>query len=307
MLSEPERAPHTAGSPWLIRAVDLDGDGAKDLVIVDTESDHPIHVRFATDEKKLGPEQRFALEVPRAVAFGQIDGQGGSEILVLEGGVGPGQGADPRPVGRRRGQQARPPGVLRPAARHRARPLAGGRRPRRRHKKDVIVTDPANAQVWVYLQTAHSGLSSGQTFPSLGNARTVRLAPLGPAARTRFTSSRNRRSRSAGAFSTRAGCRFRRRSPWPASRSRWTWPTSTATRSSEILYVARTKAGGDAFELRGVTGDKPGRFAPPSGARSNRSRFPASPRFPPAIKTLDINHDGQTDLLDLQGLRIARS
>ncbi len=42
-------------------------------------------------------------------------------------------------------------------------------------RKDVIVTDPANAQVWVYLQTGHSGLSSGQTFPSLGNARTVRV------------------------------------------------------------------------------------------------------------------------------------
>ena len=76
ILGEPERAPHTAGSPWLIKGVDLDGNGAKDLVIVDTESDHPIHVRFATDEKKLGPEQRFALEVPSAVAFGQMDGQG---------------------------------------------------------------------------------------------------------------------------------------------------------------------------------------------------------------------------------------
>ncbi len=41
VLGEPERAPHTAGSPWLIKGVDLDGNGAKDLVIVDTESDHP--------------------------------------------------------------------------------------------------------------------------------------------------------------------------------------------------------------------------------------------------------------------------
>ena len=48
------------------------------------------------------------------------------------------------------------------------------------HRKDVIVTDPANAQVWVYLQTVHSGLSSGLTFPSLGNARTVRLTPVEP-------------------------------------------------------------------------------------------------------------------------------
>ena len=77
--------PHTASTPWLIKAVDIDGDKAKDVVIVDTEGDHPIHIRFATDEKKLGPEQRFALDMPHAIAFGQMDGKGGSEILVLEG------------------------------------------------------------------------------------------------------------------------------------------------------------------------------------------------------------------------------
>src|SRR5262249_57992016 len=60
VLSEPERVPHTASAPWLIKTIDIDGDKAKDIVIVDSEGDHPIHVRFATDEKKLGPEQRFA-------------------------------------------------------------------------------------------------------------------------------------------------------------------------------------------------------------------------------------------------------
>ena len=64
--------------------MDIDGNGAKDLVILDTATDHPIHIRFATEEKKLGPEQRFAVEVPRAITFGQIDGQGGVEILTIE-------------------------------------------------------------------------------------------------------------------------------------------------------------------------------------------------------------------------------
>src|SRR5438132_1398777 len=34
-LGEPERVPHTAAKPWLIKAVDIDGDRAKDLVILD--------------------------------------------------------------------------------------------------------------------------------------------------------------------------------------------------------------------------------------------------------------------------------
>ena len=62
VLSEPERVPHTASNPRLLKLVDLDGNGALDLVILDGGTDHPIHVRFATDEKKLGPEQRFQVE-----------------------------------------------------------------------------------------------------------------------------------------------------------------------------------------------------------------------------------------------------
>src|SRR5262249_40846408 len=83
-LSEPERVPHTADNPWLVRALDVDGDGARDLLLLDSAGDHPIHVRFGTPEKKLGPEQRFAVEVPRAVAFGPMDEQPGSEILTIE-------------------------------------------------------------------------------------------------------------------------------------------------------------------------------------------------------------------------------
>ena len=66
------------------KLLDLDGNGAFDLVILDGGTDHPIHVRFATNEKKLGPEQRFQVEAPRAIAFGQIDGRGGDEILTIE-------------------------------------------------------------------------------------------------------------------------------------------------------------------------------------------------------------------------------
>ena len=161
----------------MIKAVDIDGDKAKDVVIVDTEGDHPIHVRFATDEKKLGPEQRFALDMPHAIAFGQIDGKGGSEILVLE-----------RQSGRARvlsldqsaNDDANKRGRLAffalPQGTERGRSLDVGDLNGDK-RKDVIVTDPANAQVWVYLQTGHSGLSSGQTFPSLGNVRTVRILP----------------------------------------------------------------------------------------------------------------------------------
>ena len=92
-LTEPERVPHTAEKPWLLRSLDVDGDGAKDLVLLDSEGDHPVHIRFATPEKKLGPEQRFALETLRAVAFGKMDDQPGHGAPHDREPVGPGAGA----------------------------------------------------------------------------------------------------------------------------------------------------------------------------------------------------------------------
>ena len=100
-LGEPERVPHTAANPWLVRAVDIDGDGAKDLVILDTATDHPIHIRFATSEKKLGPEQRFAVEIPRAIAFGADRRPARHGDPHHRGPVGPGEGLEARPVGER--------------------------------------------------------------------------------------------------------------------------------------------------------------------------------------------------------------
>ena len=49
----------------MLRAVDLDGDGGDDLVILDGGSDDPIRVRLSAEGGKLGPEQRFLVEAPK--------------------------------------------------------------------------------------------------------------------------------------------------------------------------------------------------------------------------------------------------
>ena len=90
------------------RAVDLDGDGGNDLVILDGGTDDPIRVRFSAEGGKLGPEQRFQVESPKAIAFGQIDGKPGAELLTDREPVGPRPGLDPRRG--RQGRRARPAG-----------------------------------------------------------------------------------------------------------------------------------------------------------------------------------------------------
>ena len=304
-LGEPERVPHTASSPWLIKIVDLDGNGAKDLVIIDSESDHPIHVRFATDEKKLGPEQRFAVEVPRAVAFGQIDGQGGSEILVLEGQSGRAkvltldQSADDE--ANKRGRLAF---FALPQGNERGRSLAVGDLDGD-HRQDVIVTDPANAQVWVYLQTGRSGLSSGQTFPSLGNARTVRLAQRDAGGKDEVYVLSEQEKQIGKSIFDNGRLSF----PTPLSLTGEPAAMDVADldgdKAPEILYVARTKTvadktggdKGDTFELRAVTRDRSGSFRPTKWGEVESVALPGVTAVPAAVKTLDINQDGQMDLL----------
>jgi hypothetical protein len=297
VLSEPERAPHTASSPWLIKGIDLDGNGAKDLVIIDTESDHPIHVRFATDEKKLGPEQRFALDVPHAVAFGQIDGQGGSEILVLEGTSGR---AKVLSLDQSGDDEANKRGRLAffalPQGTERGRSLAIGDLDGD-HRKDVVVTDPANAQVWAYLQLGHSGLSSGLTFPSLGNARTVRLIPLEPGGKDEvYVLSEQEKQIGRSVFD-----KGRLSFPTPLSLAGEPAAMDVADlegdKAPEVLYVSRTKTGGETFELRAVTRDRSGSFRATKWGEVESVALPGVTAVPAAIKALDINDDGQTDLL----------
>jgi hypothetical protein len=296
-LSEPERVPHTAANPWLVKLVDVNGDHALDLVIVDSESDHPIHVRFATDEKKLGPEQRFALEVPRAIAFGEIDDRPGTEILVLEGQSGRAKvltlDQSASDEANRRGRLAF---FALPQGTERGRSLAVGDL-NGDHRTDVIATDPANAQVWVYLQTGHSGLSSGQTFPSLGSTRTVRLVqPGGDSKGEVYVLSEQEKMIGRSTFDNG-------RLSFPTPLSLVGDPValdvtaSSGDKNAEILYIARTKPGADTFELRGLTRDKSGKLSPRKWGSIDAVALPGVTAVPSAVKTLDVNHDGQSDLL----------
>ena len=296
VLSEPERVPHTATSPWLVKAVDIDGDKATDIVIVDSEGDHPIHVRFATDEKKLGPEQRFALDMPHAIAFGQIDGKGGSEILVLEG-----QSSRARvlTLDQSAADEANKRGRLAffalPQGNERGRSLDVGDL-NGDQRKDVIVTDPANAQVWLYLQTGHSGLSSGQTFPSLGNARTVRILHGSDGKAEVYVLSEQEKQIGRSTFQN-----GRLSFPSPVTLDGDPVAMDVADldgdKTLEIVYIARTKPAVDSFELRAASRDSKGELKARKWGQVASVELPGVTAVPTAIMTLDINQDGRGDLL----------
>jgi hypothetical protein len=68
-------------------------------------------------------------------------------------------------------------------------------------------------------------------------------------------------------------------------------------KAPEILYVARTKPGGDAFELRALTRNKAAALEPRKWGEVDCVPLPGLTAVPTAIKAVDVNHDGQPDLV----------
>jgi hypothetical protein len=299
-LGEPERLPHTSSTPRMLRAVDLDGDGGDDLVILDGGNDDPVRVRFSAPGGKLGPEQRFFIEGPKAIAFARIDGKAGSELLTIEGQSGRARvlalddsGQDDQETRGRLIFYPLPPGN------ERGRSLAVGDLDGD-GKADVVVTDPDNAQFLVYRQSARSGLGLGssQSFPGLVGGRTVRLADFegdGKADVVVLSTQEKQIARS-----TFDDGRLTFPAPLPISGEPVAMDVADldGDKRPEVLYVARTKTdGNEAYALRGIKQEKSGTFVPLRWGQDDDVSLHGLSSAPPALQLLDVNRDGQTDVL----------
>ncbi len=205
------------------------------------------------------------MEVLRAVAFGQMDDQPGSEILTIENQSGR---ARVLTLDRSGTDEADKRGRLAffalPQGNERGRSLALGDLDGD-GRQDVVVTDPSNAQVWAYLQSGKSGLGAGQTFPSLVGARTVHLADLdgdrkdevyvlsraGEADRPERVRPRPVELPDAAADQRRAG-------------RRWTLADLDGDKVARdpLRRPGAPKPGAETFELRAIARDKSGSFRP---------------------------------------------
>ena len=82
-VGEPVKYPTTS----LVRQIasgDLNGDGLNDLVVVTTQQDRPVHVRFGLESGQLGPEVQFLMEKPYRLELANVDGAAGDEILAVD-------------------------------------------------------------------------------------------------------------------------------------------------------------------------------------------------------------------------------
>jgi hypothetical protein len=295
-LGDPERTPHTAARPSILDLVDLDGDGGLDLVVLDSGEEDPIRVRFSVEGGRHGPEQRFALDSPRAIAFAELNGKPGAELLAVESQSGRvrvmtlAEGSEDESD--RRGRLAFFP---LPAGERRNRALAlgdidGDQKP------DVVVSDPANAQVLVFLQGA-GGLGPARPFPSLAGARGIAVAELdGDGAGEVLVLSEQEKQIGLAHFKDG-------RLSFPAPLPIVGEPVALAVadldgdRTPEVLYVARDDSTGRDYVLRAIRRNASGGFEAYRWGDTDAAPIPGLGGNPPALRVVDIDRDGQPDFL----------
>ena len=296
-LGEPERLPHTASNPRMLRAVDLDGDGGNDLVILDGGTDDPVRVRFSAEGGKLGPEQRFQVESPKAIAFAPIDSKPGAELLTIESQSGRARILTLDDADKDQDKAGRLIFYPLPPGNERGRSLALGDIDGD-GKADVVVTDPADAQFLVYRQSGRSGLGSSQSFPGLVGGKTVRLADL-DGDRKCETIVLSEQEKQIG-LSRFANGRLTFPTPLPISGEPVALDVGDldGDKVPEILYATRTKSSGsDTYALRALRRENSGTFLPFRWGPADEVTLKGILDAPPALRILDVNRDGHADVL----------
>jgi len=178
-MANPMRLFNTSEKISIAQIVDIDGDGRADLSYrSDAENNPSFCVRFQDANGRLGPELSFEFPTTRGISTHNLDGQPGAEILAIDGRTGR----------IKISQLKRPeskPGEL---AGRLIQYGFGGQSSKDRElstgdvdgdgRVDVVVSDPAAAQLIVFRQHPKLGLDLGSTYPGLSDTKSLRCADL---------------------------------------------------------------------------------------------------------------------------------
>ncbi len=177
-LADPEKIPYS-GTPGAAQIVDVNGDGRKDLLLVDWDSPTPFRVRFQDAAGQLGPEIYFKTQPIRSYCADNLEGNAKTYVVTIAQNSGRAAVSQfvQEPAERLSGALARGQFQVLPLNKTDAAQrgilwtdVNGDGRP------DLLVAQPDSGQISVYLQQPDGSLAAPETFPTLAGVSQIAAA-----------------------------------------------------------------------------------------------------------------------------------
>ena len=177
-LGEPERIPFS-GAVKSVQVMDVDGDGRRDLLLVNWEDRNPFRFRLQKPDGQLGPELYFSSPPIRAYCADNLEPNGKTQIITIAQNSGRAQisqftrqPAEPLAGAFQQGQfQVWPLNKTDKAQRGLLWADVNGD-----GLPDLLVAEPESGQLSLYLQQPDGSLASAKTFPTLAGISDLAVA-----------------------------------------------------------------------------------------------------------------------------------
>ncbi len=175
-LAEPIEYPVTS-MPLAVDVGDLNGDNINDLVLITTDSENPIHIRFGLKTGQLGPVMHLFIERSIAVMLYNLDETAGDEILTVD--------AESKRLNCYKYITENQEDADWPI---RFYPLSTGEGDTKRDLVtgdfdgdgmiDVVISEPGSAELTLYKQLKKHGLAEPIKFPALADIESLSAADI---------------------------------------------------------------------------------------------------------------------------------